>query len=161
MKELFYRVRRIKGMDTTKTIDGEIFGLPIDGIIDAYIGTEDPIEVFRSYDTIIDIFTMINNPIHSADKSETETFNALPDRVKIYRGVYGEYLDDLNMGTSWTLKESTGKFFGRRFKELAENVYLMQGVIDKKDILFYTNQRKEHEIIVDPSKIKNFRWEYV
>lgn len=90
------------------------------------------------------------NKSYMMDESELKVFNDLPEEVVIYRGVGNRKYKN---GMSWTLNKNKAIWFSKRFNFDDKHVY--QGIIAKKDILVYTNQRDEQEIIVDYKKIKN------
>ena len=58
------------------------------------------------------------------------------------------------MGFSWTLDKEKGEWFGSRF---FEGGWLIEGMVDKKDIISYFNGRKEQEVIVLPSQVSDIK----
>ena len=76
------------------------------------------------------------------------------DKVTVYRGInkYGKVND-----CSWTLSKDTAIWFSHRFVDKAEyegnsKVYSM--VVDKKDIMFYNNDRNEFEVYIPIEKVR-------
>lgn len=75
-------------------------------------------------------------------------FEELPEKVTIYRGIRDEkYIK----GFSWTVSKDKGIWFAKRFD--TDNQILLETVIDKKDILCYTDERDEKEVIINPKKL--------
>lgn len=83
------------------------------------------------------------------DEEDLEHYNNLPEVITIYRGVKPKNKVE---ALSWTDNYDTAKWFADRF-EANGKVYKAQ--INKEDILVYTNQRNEHECIVDFTKLMN------
>ena len=84
------------------------------------------------------------------DEDELKVLHDLPEIVTIYRGVGSNKYKN---GMSWTLDLDKARWFSKRFNFDGEYVY--QGTINKSDILVYTEQRNESEVIVNPRKVKN------
>lgn len=86
-------------------------------------------------------------------KEENEFYNSLPDKVKIYRGTH----DSNNYkALSWTTDYETALWFAKRFHT---DGYVLEAIIDKKDIIAFFNDRNEHELIIDFTKIKDLKIE--
>lgn len=82
------------------------------------------------------------------DKEDYEKYTSLPEKLTIYRGVRNpEYKYEM----SWTLSKSKAEWFANRFD--SDNPIVLKVLIDKKDILCYTNDRGEDEVIINPKKI--------
>jgi len=77
-------------------------------------------------------------------KKELELLRNLPDKVTIYRGAQ---FDEPADGFCWSLNKSVAEWFAKRFRNQHPVIYTT--VIDKNDILFYTNAADEEEIVVD------------
>lgn len=90
-----------------------------------------------------------SNREYLMSEEENNTFNQLPEYIKIYRGVKQKYRN--NKGMSWTLDRKKAEWFANRFDN---NGYLISGTINKKDVLGYFNCRNENEIICDWRKVK-------
>ena len=93
------------------------------------------------------------------NKEEKEYLKNLDDEVSIYRGVYVEEdqeleLVDKRIGISWSLDKEKGEWFGKRFQGSKRTGYLLETKIDKRFILFYINDMKENEVILDPNFIR-------
>lgn len=80
---------------------------------------------------------------------DKEHYEALPDVITIYRGVKPKAKVK---ALSWTDKLETAQWFADRFEKNGK-VYKAQ--INKKDVLVYTNQRDESELIVNFRKLQN------
>lgn len=75
---------------------------------------------------------------------EEEDYNyyaALPDKIKIYRGVANNRNPK---GISYTDNKETAEWFMNRF---GDNGYLIEKEVDKKDIAAYFNTRCEQELV--------------
>ena len=88
------------------------------------------------------------NKTYLMDKKERKILEELPEKVTIYRGIRDE---EYMKGFSWTLSKNKGIWFAKRFD--TDNQILLETVIDKKDILCYTNERNEEEVIINPKKL--------
>ena len=106
-------------------------------------------------------------PKTTMNKEETLYFKDLPNQVKVYRGIgrtnynddNGELLsiEDIDIerfGYSWTTDKEKGEWFGTRYMEEG---FLVEGIVDKDYISCYWNGREEHEVIIDPTFIKNIK----
>lgn len=87
------------------------------------------------------------------NKEELEYYKALPDTVKIYRGVAVGRAEQ--QGLSWTCNYETAKWFSQRFDRADEKGYIIKGEIAKKDIFAYLNDRDEDEILCNSNKVFN------
>ena len=71
-------------------------------------------------------------------------------------GEFSVYRGGTPTGFSWTLSENIAKFFATRFKAIGrlDDIYSM--LVTKKDILWYTNDREEQEVVLfpDPKRVK-------
>ena len=76
---------------------------------------------------------------------DPEGWEALPERMKLYRGVDGE-LELTPTGPSWTLSEATARFFAYRG---GANGTVYHVTVDKSTALAYFTGREEAEIILD------------
>ncbi len=79
---------------------------------------------------------------------DRRAFEQLPDQLTIYRGYQNKRY---RTGLSWTLLKKMAVWFAYRWSEGTPRV--VSGSISKADVFGYTNERKEQEIIADPSKI--------
>jgi hypothetical protein len=79
---------------------------------------------------------------------------ALPSRVPVYRGCQSRrHARQL----SWTTELAVTQWFARRF--CPPGPIVASGEIDKSDIFFITNARRESEVVLDPYKVRGFRLE--
>lgn len=90
------------------------------------------------------------------DEEEIEKYNSLPEQVPIYRGV-GD--PKYKMEFSWTLSYKKAEWFATRFQSDTPIVY--KCLINKDDILTYTNARGESEVIVNATNLVNYQIEEV
>ena len=88
-------------------------------------------------------------PILSAD--EQKIFNALPERVRVFRGCPRER----TMGLSWTTERHVAERFahGHRGIRVPDPV-VATGLIAKADIFIINSDRKEHEVLLDPDRLQ-------
>jgi len=88
----------------------------------------------------------------TADEQE-ELAECFEDVIPVYRG-YSR--PDRLSGMSWTTNSVVAKFFARRFSEInGDRRFVAHGEVRKSDVLAYFTGRSEHEIVVDPSLVKN------
>lgn len=81
-------------------------------------------------------------------KKYSDLLQSLPDKVTIYRGA--QFNEPPN-GFCWSLSRDVGEWFANRFQN--KHPVLYTTVIDKKDILFYTNDADEQETVVNYTKL--------
>ena len=67
----------------------------------------------------------------------------------IYRGV-----KEPKLGMSWTLSKSKAEWFATRFSDTG---YLFKATANKSDILCYTDNRGEKEIIINPKLLRDIK----
>lgn len=74
-------------------------------------------------------------------EGDKKTFNALPDKITIYRG----YQKGKNKkGLSYTLDKEKAAWFAKRFHK---DGLMLEKEVRKEDVFAYTNERGENEII--------------
>lgn len=84
---------------------------------------------------------------------EKSVYNNLSEIVEIYRGLPDKRAK--LRGLSWTTDYKKAEWFAKRFNGKLSNIYKAQ--INKKHIFMYTDERKEHECVVNPRGLKNIR----
>lgn len=84
-------------------------------------------------------------------KDDYDIWINLPDSLKVYRGVG---VSRNKMGLSWTFDKNKAIWFAQRFNYGNQKGYLLEGVIEKKNILAYFNTRGEKEVVADYTKIE-------
>lgn len=89
-------------------------------------------------------------PLRLESEDDKEEYESLPETFTVYRGIQ---IGESPIGFSWSLKKSTAIWFAQRFDN--ENAQICEMEINKKDVVLYTNERKEFEIILIPSKINS------
>lgn len=85
------------------------------------------------------------NKQYMMNENDFETFQKLPDRVKIYRGVTDYNKDNIKV-LSWSLSKKTAEWFSQRFNLPGK---VLEKEVDKKYIYAYFNVKNEQELIVD------------
>ena len=106
-----------------------------------------------SIEEYVEFFENVNLDYFLDDK-EKETYNNLDENITIYRGVKtinGNYL----RACSWTLDFEQAKWFAKRFDEIEGDAIVYEITINKNEILAYTNERSENEIIINPDILDN------
>lgn len=85
---------------------------------------------------------------HLMDDEDKHVYDSLPEVITVYRGQSydGPYYNAM----SWTLKKSKAEWFRVRFNQAGK---LFKAKINKQDILMYSNNMKEDEVIVDFTKL--------
>lgn len=74
-------------------------------------------------------------------------FNDAPTTLRIYRGCLKHNVD----GLSWTNNRDVAIWFAKRLSHKSDEKFLVTGEVNKSDVLFYTNNRNESEVIVHSS----------
>lgn len=114
--------------------------------------------------TLIQSWVMCENPSDDVNVTQAEKLrwfkklNYISDLsgiVTIYRGVENE---KWKKGLSWTLNKNKAIWFATRFSDEGI-VYTAQ--INSSDILYYTSDRGEEEVIVDPKKLLQIQSELI
>lgn len=96
---------------------------------------------------------------HLMDEEELAEFDALPERITVYRGCIADLNED---GLSWTLERKTASWFARRFAGLREGEpRVLVGTVDKADVIAYFTSRNEAEIVVANGEVNIERIEEV
>lgn len=85
---------------------------------------------------------------------EKMAFNDLPDTLTIYRGYRHKQFEK---GISWTLSLKTAVWFAYRLSTLGGKAMVVFGTCKKADVLGYTNDRQEQEIIIDPRRLLSLK----
>ena len=118
----------------------------MDKIAEAYISEEFPLNLFESWDVVLELF---KNITETTDEDSKEMYDKLPSEVKVYRGVLTDDRLKYNLGVSWTTDKKVAEMFALRFAKLGGTPYLMEGEVNKEDILYFTNAREESEVLID------------
>lgn len=87
-------------------------------------------------------------PLRLENDEDKLTLDSLSETFTVYRGVQ---IGENPVGFSWSLKKETAEWFAKRFDN--EDAQLCEMVISKKDVVLYTDERGESEIVLLPSKI--------
>jgi len=118
----------------------------MDKIAEAYISEEFPLNLFESWDVVLELFKSIEE---TTDEDSKETYDKLPSEVKVYRGVLTDDINIDKLGVSWTTDKKVAEMFALRFARLGGTPWLMEGEVYKEDILYFTNAREESEVLID------------
>ena len=101
------------------------------------------------YDLIDDLWRTIFSSITITEEDRNVT--ELPDNFDVYRAGTKE-------GLSWTIDIEKGKWFHVRNKEVFEvedkHNYFLKMNVNKDEVLFYTNDRGEKEVVLIPNQEK-------
>lgn len=76
----------------------------------------------------------------------------LPKIVKVYRGIGSKSLKN---GYSYTLNWDIARFFAYRLSSSADCVQILEGYVQKNDIIEYITDRGEEELLILPEKVFN------
>jgi hypothetical protein len=89
-----------------------------------------------------------DNAYDYLDPEDKKFFDALPDRIAIYRGMqeHGRYV-----GLSWTTNEKVAVWFARRF--YGNNRILLSGYVRKTSVIAAFNERNENEVLCLPQHV--------
>lgn len=79
---------------------------------------------------------------------EYETYTALPESFIAYRGVAPGRNPN---GMSWTREYDKAEWFSNRFGE----GYVLEGTVNKKDVLAFFSRRGEEEIVIEAKNVQN------
>lgn len=66
---------------------------------------------------------------------------SLPEKLTIYRAGHPN-------GMSWTRKKEVAEWFANRWANFGIFVPIVKRKVKRSDVLFYTNQRQEHEVVI-------------
>lgn len=69
----------------------------------------------------------------------------LPETITVYRGCNGQ------TGLSWSLSKSVAQ----KFADAIDDGVVVQGTVRRENIYFYTNEREEQEVVVDPDFVED------
>jgi hypothetical protein len=75
---------------------------------------------------------------------ELAILQSLPDTVKVWRGI--RHRKSFN-GLSWTLDRDKAVWFANRLRNGRQKSLLIEGEVNKKDVLAYFAGRDESEIV--------------
>jgi len=82
---------------------------------------------------------------------ERKIFDALPERVQVYRGCSRERIK----GVSWTTERHIAEQFARGHRMIrVPDPVIASAVIAKSDIFITNNDRDEHEVLLDPDHLQ-------
>lgn len=79
---------------------------------------------------------------------EYETYTDLPESFIAYRGVAPGRNPN---GMSWTREYDKAEWFSNRFGE----GYVLEGTVNKKDVLAFFSRRGEEEIVIEAKNVQN------
>jgi hypothetical protein len=88
-------------------------------------------------------------------KKNRRAFDALPERVEVYRGQAA----DAPMGFSWTTNREKGEWFAHRFEMLHGRPALLSGTVRKRNIWAIELDRGEYEVLCHPRRVSNLHRE--
>ena len=94
----------------------------------------------------IKIFNLYNSGETYVSEKDKAAFDELPDVLTAYRGASQEEANgEYPLGLSFTLSEEKASWFASRY---GRNGVVIEKVIQKKDILFYSDARLEQEVVI-------------
>ena len=78
-------------------------------------------------------------------QDELDELDALPDKIKIYRG----YIKGKNQnGFSWTTEKDKAAWFSNRLARSNEKPLVAEATVSKKDVVAYFTRRGESEVVL-------------
>ena len=124
-------------------------------LAELYQLSENPLNEFETWDNVLTIFK--HAPVVCASEDCQVKFDALPETITVYRGILLKHNTDfdINVGVSWTTNSKIAKMFAYRFLGLGGEACILKAEAPKEAVLFYTDEREESEIIIDPLNLKN------
>jgi len=72
----------------------------------------------------------------------------IPNILKVWRGTSGVSKSEAVQGFSWTLKREVACFFAIEYTRSTGRPLVLMREVSKKDILMYTNNRNEQEVVI-------------
>lgn len=99
-----------------------------------------------------DILNIFESKTIKQKQRTLDKIKGLPETVKVYRGIGSKSLKE---GYSYTLNWDIARFFAYRLSSGADCVQILEGYINKSDIIEYITDRGEEELLVLPDKVFN------
>ena len=95
--------------------------------------------------------------LNSSTKSRIENWkkifslrNSIPDLTNQLPNTFTAYRAGNPNGFSWTLDKDVALWFHQRLSKQFGYIPLLQKEFNKKDVIFYTNERTEQEVVIVP-----------
>lgn len=104
-----------------------------------------------------EIFDDVSKPL--LDIISKDEIHYLPEEFTIYRGIRGKYINQTDIGFSWSLRRNIAKNFATGDNQC--NGFVCEGKAYRKDIIAYFDFREEKEIVILPEKVKDIHFEKV
>ena len=122
----------------------------MDNLIDVYTMSDN---LYKYRDLVRTAFEWYKSILDESNSKFTDDYiNSLPQYVKVYRGMTQAESRNKKYGVSWTLDKNVAEFFAYEYcRNLDTAKYkktVKSKIINKDDIIYYTNQRNENEIII-------------
>jgi len=122
----------------------------IDNLIDAYTMSDN---LYKYRDLVRTAFEWYKSLIdESGSKIIDGDIISLPQYIKVYRGMTKAESRNKQYGVSWTLDKNVAEFFAynymRNYDTAKYKKTVISKTINKDDILYYSNNRNEKEIII-------------
>lgn len=150
VKKLMFVIRKAYRLKFLKTIKEYLDKKEFSELLgEIWIDVENPNEDDIGIETFLEWFSEADKESLMSDE-EWNTYNSLPDEVRVYRGV-GEQGNP--KGLSWTLNEEKAQWFADRFQMLGGEGYVLTAMARKSDMLAYFSRREEDEVIIDGRKL--------
>lgn len=106
---------------------------------------------------ILKAFSKINAELEFImEQEELDLVNNLPDKITIYRGMTVKERNSGNFGVAWSLDKKVAEFFAYEYernhctRKLEKTVHTL--VINKNEMIAFTNDRKESTVFYIPAK---------
>ena len=106
---------------------------------DGFVPTETLLEWFQNADKT-----------SLMSEEELDTYNHLPDEIKIYRCVGAK---SNPKGFSWAANIEVAERFAEKYSLLGGDSYIATAIVKKEDVMAYLSRRDEDEYIVNGNKL--------
>lgn len=153
LTELYYIVRKSYRLTFIKFAEPFLSRADMSRLLaDAWVVSENPNQDANAkLPTVVKWFKAADKQV-LMEPDDYATYQALPDKLNIYRGVA---IGRTPYGLSWTQNRSKAEWFAHRFDKNDNIGYVQKAVANKDDVLAYFNTRGEEEIVIDTRILKD------
>jgi hypothetical protein len=119
---------------------------------ECWISTEFPHQM--SNRQLIDLFDSAYTEFLMTGE-EVMVLESQPEIIPVYRGVSDKRTK--YKALSWTTSYKVADWFAHRWSKASGTQKILKSSIRKSDVYMYTNSRNEHEIVVNPNRLKKIK----
>lgn len=119
-------------------------------LVDCWVSTEWPHQ--NSTDMLVKMWNRFKKELVEMDSVDKEVLEKLPAMVRVYRGTQTSRAKV--RGLSWTLNLEKAEWFASRW---GKGGVVYGAVIPKWAIYYYTNERGEQEVVLNPYKLEQIK----